>query len=201
MPLSTHQLHEIFKRHTESLEQLRTAYQEMDSRYDAAARSYGFECRGCDENCCLTRFYHHTLIETLGLFAGYRTLPAKQRRSVYQRALDYDRAMQMGRPRHEARRQICPLNIDTRCLLYRERPMICRLHGIPHAMRHPMKGVISGTGCQVFEASYRENNGHPLDRTPIYIAMAQIEKELRLNSGIDTPVRLTVAQMILCFDD
>jgi hypothetical protein len=31
--------------------------------------------------------------------------------------------------------------------------------------------------------------------------MAQIEKELRLNSGIDTPVRLTVAQMILCFDD
>jgi hypothetical protein len=96
---------------------------------------------------------------------------------------------------------MCPLNIDARCLLYRERPMICRLHGIPHVMRHPFKGLITGTGCHIFEASYRQNGGKPLDRTPIYRTLAGLEKTLRRDSGIESPVRLTVAQMILCFED
>lgn len=201
MTPTPNQLRDICNRHADSLKQLHTVYQGMDDAYTTAARSYGFECRGCDENCCLTRFYHHTLVETVGLFAGYRALPEDKRRRILKKARAYDKAMQLARPECRAQQPMCPLNVDTKCILYRERPMICRLHGIPHVMRHPMKGVITGTGCHIFEASYRQNEGHPLDRTPIYKAMAQLEQGLRRNSGIGIPVRLTVAQMILCFED
>ena len=78
--------------------------------------------------------------------------------------------------------------------------MICRLHGIPHIMRHPYKGLITGTGCHIFEAIGRTGNGSPLNRTPHYIALANLEKALRNATGIETPLRLTVAQMIVCFE-
>jgi len=201
MTLTPNQLREICHRHADSLKQLHTVYRDMDEAYTTAARNYGFECRGCDDNCCQTRFYHHTLVETAGLFSGYRALPEDERRRILKEAQAYDKAMQTARPEIRAQQPMCPLNVNTKCLLYRERPMICRLHGIPHVMRHPTKGLITGPGCHIFEASHRQNNGLPLDRTPIYSAMAQLEKALRRNSGIETPLRLTVAQMILCFED
>ena len=37
-------------------------FEQMDRAYDAAARNSGFVCNGCRDNCCLTRFYHHTLV-------------------------------------------------------------------------------------------------------------------------------------------
>jgi hypothetical protein len=39
-----------------------------------------------------------------------------------------------------------------------------------------------------------------LDRTPHYIALANLEKALRNATGIETGVRLTIAQMIVCFE-
>ncbi len=78
--------------------------------------------------------------------------------------------------------------------------MICRLHGIPHVMRHPNKGLISGTGCHIFEATCPSGYGSPLDRTPHYIALAKLEKALRNATGIEMPVHLTVAQMIIGFE-
>jgi hypothetical protein len=199
--LARHQLEDILNRQGDCLRQLESVYRQMDADYAKTARRYGFECRGCDDNCCLTRFYHHTLVETAGLFAGYLDLPEDQRRQVHQRAHDYDLSMRADQSGDETRRPICPLNMDTMCILYRVRPMICRLHGIPHTMRHPAKGMITGTGCHVFEASHTNTGGFPLDRTPIYAAMARLEQALRRNAGITAPVRLTVAQMILCFED
>lgn len=201
MPLSLIQLQDILLRHSEAIRRLRSFYAEMDASYTAAADSYGFECRGCDDNCCLTRFYHHTLVEVTGLYSGYLNLPVDQRRIVTRRARDYCRAMSEDDRRNQPLRHLCPLNQDTQCLLYNERPMICRLHGIPHAMRHPRKGLITGTGCHIYEATCRPGNGHPLDRTPLYTTMAHLEKQLRHLTGIDTPVRLTVAQMIVCFEE
>ena len=45
--------------------QLQDIFAEMDCKYDAVAESYGFKCRGCEDNCCLTRFFHHTYLEYL----------------------------------------------------------------------------------------------------------------------------------------
>ena len=68
-------------------------------------------------------------------------------------------------------------------------------------MRHPARGLITGTGCHMFEASCHQAAGHPLDRTPLYSAMAMLEKSLRRASGIESRVRLTIAEMILVFED
>lgn len=201
MSLSLIRLQDILHRQADAIRQLETLYAEMDASYAVAADRSGFECRGCEDNCCLTRFYHHTLVEVAGLFAGYRQLPEAQRRLVTKRARDYCHALNANDKSHGMQRQLCPLNLDTRCLLYRERPMICRLHGIPHVIRHPTRGLISGTGCHIFEATCRPDSRNPLDRTPLYTAMARLEQSLRHATGIETPVRLTIAQMMVYFEE
>ena len=55
-------------------EELMDLYHKMDRRYDEAARHYGFVCSGCEENCCQTKFYHHTYLEYLYLKEGFNTL-------------------------------------------------------------------------------------------------------------------------------
>ncbi|MGD9332519.1 MAG: hypothetical protein PVJ53_14490 [Desulfobacterales bacterium] len=200
MSLSRLQLHRILLRQADAVQRLATLYDEMDVRYAAAAENSGFECQGCDDNCCRTRFYHHTLVEIVGLFSGYRKLPENQRGRILARARDYCRRMNAGDKDNRPQGQLCPLNLDTRCLLYGERPMICRLHGIPHVMRHPLRGLISGPGCHMFETVCRPDGGNVLDRTPLYTAMANLEKSLRSTTGFETPVRLTIAQMIVCFE-
>ena len=199
MSLTCKQLETLLSKHTELIKQLGRLYDEMDASYNASAERYRFECRGCEDNCCLTRFYHHTLVEVAGLYTGYRNLPEDQRRRIHGRAQEYCRILDQVEGNAPPLRHLCPLNERELCLLYGQRPMICRLHGIPHLMHHPIKGLISGTGCHIFEQS-RSHEGHALDRTPIYKAMAQLEKELRQDSGIVLPVRMTVAQMIVCFE-
>ncbi len=199
--LTSASLNRILERHSDALEGLAALYDEMDAAYGAVAQRYGFQCRGCEDNCCRTRFYHHTLLEAAGLLMGYRELPECQKASIIERARAYCRALKASAHLDRPLRHLCPLNSDERCLLYRQRPMICRLHGIPHVMRHPRRGLIAGTGCHLFEASCSQAAGHPLDRTPLYAAMAMLEKSLRQASGIESPVRLTIAEMILIFGD
>ena len=201
MPLPPHYLQRILSNHPDALLQLEALYEDMDAAYDAASAGFGFHCRGCEDSCCRTRFYHHTLVEVAGLLSGYMALPEKQRKAIAARAKSYCRALHASEQHHRTLDRLCPLNVDSRCLLYRQRPMICRLHGIPHIMRHPTRGLVTGTGCHLCEASRPQLEGHPLDRTPLYTAMARLERSLRQASGIDSPVRLTIAQMVLIFED
>jgi len=200
MPFSSRQLQDILTGQADAIRQLQAIYATMDARYAAAADRYGFECRGCDDSCCLTRFYHHTLVELVGLFSGYLTLSAEERRRISQNAQTYCHVVSEDERLKRQTRHLCPLNRNTQCRLYRERPMICRLHGVPHVMRHPYKGLITGPGCHIFEAAGQPVGEAPLDRTPHYIALANLEKALRNATGIETGVRLTIAQMIVCFE-
>ena len=200
MTLNASHLHRILEQHAGTLRQLEVLYNEMDAAYGAAANRYGFECRGCDDNCCLTLFYHHTLVETAGLLAGFQKLPANRKADITERAIVYSRALSAIAQHDPPPALICPLNVDAKCRLYRHRPMICRLHGIPHIMRHPARGLITGPGCHNFDTTCGPADGHPLDRTPLYTAMAGLERSLRQSSGIDCSVRLTIAQMILLFE-
>ena len=56
------------------LDRLEILFSEMDRKYDEVADFYGFVCTGCENNCCLTRFYHHSLLEYLYLYEGYVAL-------------------------------------------------------------------------------------------------------------------------------
>jgi Fe-S-cluster containining protein len=166
---------------------LERLYAEMDAAYAAAAGAYGFVCRGCEESCCRTRFHHHTLIEAAFLREGFEGLAAGRRHEVLAAA----RAGEAGR------QPLCPLFADGRCGLYPHRPMICRLHGIPHEVRFPGQGARLGPGCAEFDRRCGGTAYRPFDRSPLYAALARLEAEFQAALGVRRRIRMTIAEILL----
>jgi hypothetical protein len=77
--------------------------------------------------------------------------------------------------------------------------MICRLHGIPHALRQPGGTTVRGPGCEYFRSLHKKRGDACLDRTPFYRAMAGLEKEFRAALAVDVKFKQTIAEMILSF--
>jgi hypothetical protein len=75
--------------------------------------------------------------------------------------------------------------------------MICRLHGIPHEHRNPRRDITYGPGCQVFSKQVGKKDYYRFDRTPFYIKMAALEKDLKQAAGITTKVKMTIADMLI----
>ncbi|WP_319523110.1 hypothetical protein [uncultured Desulfosarcina sp.] len=181
------------------LDRLASLFAQMDAAYDAVAGQYGFQCNGCEDNCCRTRFYHHTLIEYLYLMEGMSALDADTAGKILLRARQVCEKMADTDRQGKAFRMMCPLNRDERCLLYAYRPMICRLHGIPHELRRADGNAMKMPGCDAFLSQCRDHGKTDyirFDRTPLYRQMAMLEKEFRLATGADDPIKLTVAQML-----
>ncbi len=178
----------------QDIEQL---FEHMDQAYDQTASPSGFVCHGCEQNCCLTRFYHHTLLEYLYLRSGLAQLPPVQQAKIRNQADDAVQQMQQLERRGDPVRVMCPLNVDGRCLLYDRRPMICRLHGIPHTLRRPDGRSQTGPGCDDFYAQSQTSSGHTLDRTPLYVEMANLERQLRRHLGFRQRIKMTIAEMIV----
>ncbi len=201
MPLYPDNMHlkpEAFIAQINRLEQI---YAAMDRAYTAVADTYGFQCSGCEDNCCLTRFYHHTYLEYLCLLKGYRSLGEQQRIDIRIKAESVCSTLRRadvekgGRPP----RLMCPLNFDGRCCLYRQRPMICRMHGLPHELHRPDGGSVQGPGCAYCENRCGDKTTVLFDRTPFYHDMARLERELRQLIDSDAKIKMTVAEMILAF--
>ncbi len=182
-------------------DRIAAVYAQMDTAYDTAAAHDGFVCTGCEDNCCQTRFRHHTLIEYAYLRHGFEGLDAGLRRRVAERAVVYREALQEAESRQAPFRHWCPLNRRGRCILYGFRPMICRLHGLPHILHHPARGLIRGTGCHVYEQAHRPAAARPLDRSGIYQRLARLEQVVRQATRFQAPVRMTVADMILAVEN
>lgn len=179
------------------LNRLTQIYGAMDRTYHRAADHYGFACDGCRDNCCRTRFYHHTIIERAYLIHGLKTLNPDKQNEVKLRALkvvnNATRENQFaldGRP-------MCPLNFNERCILYPYRPMICRLHGLPHELQKPGRKPVYGPGCETFHHRCGRQDYFKLDRTPFYHDMALLEQEVRQSLGVAGKIRMNVAEMIL----
>lgn len=183
-------------RFTPFFDRLRQIYDEMDREYELAADHYGFLCRGCGDNCCQTRFYHHTYIEYLYILEGYRALVVERQIEVQSKASAVcqktDEADRKGQPV----RLMCPLNFDGLCILYAFRPMICRLHGIPHELQKPGRSTQYGSGCGAFTAQAVNQEYYRFDRTSFYVKMARLESELRQNCGLEGKIKLAIAEML-----
>ncbi len=177
------------------LDRLKIIFSVMDGKYQAAADYYGFNCTGCEDNCCFTRFYHYTLLEYLYIFEGLNNLDGEKRADIERRALDVCRETDRADAEGVPVRMMCPLCVDNVCLLYACRPMICRLHGIPHELQSP-GGLVQASGCDAFTIQFRGKQGFKFDRTPFYKDMAGLENELRQAVGIPIKIKMTVAQMI-----
>jgi hypothetical protein len=179
----------------DAMAQLAVLFSHMDDAYRSVAEAFGFECGGCEDNCCETRFHHHTLVEYLYIKKGIDALPDLMRRSAVEKAISAVAAW--SAPETSGSRIMCPVNSQGRCGIYPYRPMICRFHGIPSAFRHPVRGDVFSPGCAQFDRLHPLPPSMPLDRTPFYRRLADIEKILRNASGIRTRIRMTVADMIV----
>jgi len=173
------------------LRELRQLFRDMDHAYGELAGAYGFSCDGCPQTCCTSVFRHHTILEFELLRRGIDAIPEETRAGIH------TRAKAVG-PLHAAGENApCPLYVEGRCAAYDVRPMICRLHGLPHELRHPLRGRITGSGCHRFNAlSPSEEPKRYLDRTGLYQRFAQLERRARILLETDKAADRTIADML-----
>jgi hypothetical protein len=179
------------------LDRLAEIFAAMDQEYARAIEHYRFQCDGCTDNCCLTRFHHHTYLEYCYLSLGLESLTRPQKAEILERAgkicRETDEADEKGMPV----RLMCPLNDNSLCTLYPYRPMICRMHGIPHELQKPGYEAIHVPGCDTFDKRCADKRYYKYDRTPFYMKMARLEKEFKQMLGVDGKIKMTVAEMIV----
>ena len=190
--------HEEYKPLLINLEQI---YSDMDHAYTRVARHYGFNCTGCVDNCCFTLFHHHTLLEYLYLQEGVAALDLPGRMKILKRAAKVCKKVDESNNIKANTRILCPLNKDGSCVLYQYRPMICRLHGLPHEFRKPGMEVIYGSGCNEFVKGFGKIKYFTFDRTPFYTEIAHLEQELRQLLGFSGKIKMTVAQILRDVDE
>ncbi len=179
------------------IEKIRDLCASMDEAYARAAKRAGFECRGCSESCCEERFYHYTLAEHFFLLDGLRTIDGQTAAKMLDKARKTVRLHRLQDLQGAGGRAMCPLCFGGLCAVYSSRPMICRLHGIPHIVRK--QGIVqTGPGCHRFaEEAVEKLTGPELDRTGFYSGMAAIEIELRRLTGFGGRYKKTVAEMVV----
>ncbi|MFO8084477.1 MAG: hypothetical protein R6U27_09175 [Desulfobacterales bacterium] len=185
------------------LEALEKIFAAMNAKYDEAASHYGFYCNGCDENCCKTLFYHHTYLEFFYLKNGLHHLSSNLKEHVFTRAVEVcdDLAKTFNR-KNEQPRVMCPANVEGKCVIYDYRPMICRLHGIPSEWTFPAKTgrnqTVVSSGCEEFSRQCYNKEYFKFDRTPFYMDMSRLEKQLREKFSLNQKIKMTVAQILVC---
>ena len=179
------------------IDRLKQIYAAMDRAYNRAEGHYGFACEGCRDSCCRTRFYHHTIIEYDYLIQGLKTLNPENRKEVTSRAMRVVDETAGADRNGTSVRIMCPLNVDELCILYAHRPMICRMHGIPHELQKPGQNRVYGPGCETFGSRCGHKGYFKFDRTPFYRQLAMLEQEVRQALGFDKKIKMTVAEIIL----
>jgi hypothetical protein len=181
------------------LGRLQHIFRAMDRSYIRAIDHYGFGCHGCLQNCCQTRFHHHTYLEYLYVRAGFEKLDLQTQRKVQSLAGEVCRETAKAESEGTPVRFWCPLNCDERCILYAFRPMICRLHGIPHEIQKPGQVAVYGPGCGTFDDRCANKSYFKFDRTPFYFEMATLESEFREAAGLKDRIKMTISEMIIEF--
>jgi Fe-S-cluster containining protein len=169
-------------------------FNRMERSYDEVAAHYGFGCHGCDDNCCTQRFHHHTYAEYLLLLEGMKRAEPGHAKRIMERAREVTAAY-AEEGEDEVRALTCPVNEDGLCTLYAYRPMICRMHGLPHRFTRPDGSEVLGGGCHRFEADHRRDR--LVDRTWAYTELAHLERELRVKLKVFDRVKMTTAELLV----
>jgi hypothetical protein len=167
----------------------------MDNTWNKIAGEYHFQCNGCEDNCCKSLFFHHTHIERAYLRHGFNQLGQDRKKTITDRAKSYCKKTFPQNSEIKSLKIMCPANEDGRCLLYPYRPMICRLHGLPHELSRPGFKTVISTGCGA--GLFDDKPYIKFDRTPFYQQMAQIEMAFRRDVNKTGKIKETVAQILL----
>jgi Fe-S-cluster containining protein len=173
------------------MEELKNLFCDMDDAYEDVAKQYGFVCRGCNDNCCYSTFYHHTLLEYLYFKEGLRALEEGERQQIL------DAAGIALEKKESGEKVMCPANKNGLCKVYEYRPMVCRMHGLAHELKRPGQDAVRSPGCDFFTDLVKGGDYIQFDRTVFYVRMAELEKRIRLDSGYMGKIKYTIAEMIL----
>lgn len=168
----------------------------MDTAWNQVAGQYGFICNGCADNCCRTLFFHHTHLEKDYLLEGFSTIAPDIRDRVLEKAAQYCDRLLLHASLHKSLDMMCPLNQDNQCLIYEYRPMICRLHGLPHELFLHGSSIQKHPGCAAGTPFFNRHGYIPFDRTPFYARMADAESAYRKAIHQKDRVKYTIAQML-----
>ena len=171
----------------------------MDKAWDKTAEHYHFQCNGCEDNCCKSLFIHHTYIEKAYILKGFQTLDNQMKSQVMENAHIYCDKTFSQENEIKSIKIMCPLNIEGLCILYDYRPMICRLHGLPHELCKPGFQSVKSPGCDAGKMAFNSKPYFPFDRTPFYQKMAAIEMDFRQTFQKTGKTKKTVAQMLVSF--
>ncbi len=178
-----------------TLKPLAALYDDMDKIWNKIAADHHFNCTGCEDNCCKSLFFHHTYIEKAYLLHGFNALDSNKKQKILGRAANYCKRTFPQSLEIKTLKIYCPVNENGRCTLYKYRPMICRLHGLPHELKKPGFDPIKGTGCDA--GLFDDKTYIKFDRTPFYQQMAQIEIAFRQNLNKTGKIKETIAQMLV----
>ena len=174
-------------------------YNDMDNDWGRVADLYDFQCTGCTDNCCLSLFFHHTYVEAAFIKHGIKMLSKEEQKKIINNAQNYCTqtfgAGVNGTAPPVSQKSPCPLLLNGQCRLYEFRPMICRMHGLPHELHRPGHGILKGPGCKA--GQFERHPYIPFDRTPFYSRMAGIELAFRNLAGKTGKVKKTIAQIIV----
>ncbi len=183
----------------ELITQIAALYHRMEEEYDIVARALDFSCQGCPDNCCDSFFLHHTYTEWTYLRQGLFALSDDQQTVIKKRAQENLAACSSLMEAGKRPEVMCPLNEEGLCILYKHRLMICRLHGVPSWFSLPDGRKKEFSGCfRCQEQVAGQDNPAAVDRTPLFQALADLEKKLLRSVGQPMPrVKMTIAQMII----
>ncbi|MFO7801511.1 MAG: hypothetical protein R6V55_04335 [Desulfovermiculus sp.] len=174
-------------------------YARMEAEYDTLASRLGLTCAQCTDNCCTSYFQHHTYIEWAYLWQGLDTLEPEPRQAVLDRAQTNVRKAKDCLAQGQRPRLMCPLNEQGLCILYSYRLMICRLHGVPNQVRMPNGQTKQFPGCRKCQELTADMDRVPiLDRTSMYIELAQLERDYLGSRRPHLPkVDMTLSEMLV----
>jgi hypothetical protein len=185
---------------TPFLDQLTEIFSSIDKEYKDMQGVYGnFSCAGCEDNCCATVFNHYTLIEDFIVSEGLGLLNPNQLEQAVKRSEAYCIELEKNRGNIESLKIMCPLNFDGMCGIYSNRPLICRIHGLPARLNSPIKGMQTWAGCKRFQQLYPEINSDVIDRTKYYTLIATLEGKMRKLFSYTQKHKKTIAEMVMDF--
>jgi len=179
----------------QTFESLAVLYKTMDKTWNKIAARYPFKCSGCEDNCCKSLFFHHTHIEKAYLLNGFNALDQTCKKKILVKAKNYCEKTFSKTSDIKSLKIFCPVNEKGQCLLYPYRPMICRLHGLPHELGKPGIKPIMSMGCDA--GLFGDKPYIKFDRTPFYQQMAQMEIAFRQDHNKSGRIKQTVAQMLI----
>ncbi len=181
------------------IERLEGIYVEMEAAYDRVAKELDFGCQGCPDNCCDSYFLHYTYIEWAYLWLGIHELPIQRQEDLQNRAANYITECEEALRRGDRPQVMCPLNENGLCIVYKNRLMVCRTHGVPAVITRPDGRQLSFPGCFRCQEIVEGDDSPPcVERTSMLQQLAGLENELLQGKRHLLPkVKLSIAEMLV----